>query len=295
MNAQAREFHGAVMTDQLKTAPTARATPPFVTKPRSMGGRKARTHWPDDPTSAFDFSLAGIIATGLNVAALCSIFGVVEEWLLERLAKAELPAPGKRVMRQSESPNAWTVDQIRLLLILWPTNLFATSIAERIGRSPASVRYKARWLGLPARERASLTRAAPNDLPPLLPIKHGGFTEEEEIDLGNAHLRGVSSLGSAHRLGRALREIELRASDLQLPKRVFRRGKLTMQYDPNAPLLEQFRNQGWQYRKCNFSGKPFWGPRNGPRTCRAATKSKSYIEAYGGVSECNSGNKGSGD
>ena len=283
------------MNEQMQSVSTAKTKPLFATRNRSRGGRKARTEWPDDPISAFQHNLPGMVAGGLNLVALCSIFEVAEEWLQERLAKAELPAPGERVMRQSKSATGWTLDQIRLLLILWPTNLFATSIAERIGRSPASVRYKAKWLGLAARDRALLTRTAPDVLPPVLPINHSRFTEEEDIDLGNAHLRGVSSEGSAARLNRDFHEVELRASFLQLPRRTFMRGRLTMEYDPKAPLLKEFRNQGWHYRKCNFNGQPFWATKNGPRTCRAARKTKAYIDAYGGISESSSGSNASGD
>ena len=283
------------MSTPMQSVATAQTKLPFVTTCRSRSGRKPRTEWPNDPTSAFQFNLAGIVASGLNIVALCSIFGVVEEWLLERLAKADLPQPGRRVMRQSKSPNGWTIEQIRQLLILWPTNLYATSIADRIGRSPASVRYKAKWLGLAARDRALLTRAAPKDLPPLLPIKHLDFTEEEDIDLGNAHLRGVSSFGTARRQGRSLRDIELRASYLQLPRRLTLRGSLTMNYDPTAPLLKEYRNQGWHYRKCAFNGQPFWTTRNGPRICNASKRTKAYQEAYGGMSDSSSGGKVSGD
>ena len=108
--------------------------------------------------STFAALVPAIIGRGHGLRALCFFFAISAELLLDTIVRCGLPTPPDRPYRIYCRASAWTPDQIQQLMTFWPTGAYATVIAERIGRSPTSVRYKAKWLGLPARPRSSLRR-----------------------------------------------------------------------------------------------------------------------------------------
>ena len=172
---------------------------------------------------------------------------------------------------------------MQMLLLLWPTNLFTTCIGERLGRSPGSIRYKAKSLGLPTRDRAVLTRVAPKLLPALLPPEHGVLCDEENIQLGEEHLRGVATSSTATRICRTVRQLERSVTTLQLPSLHFMRGNQKTQYNPSEPRLESFRKQGWHYTKCAASETMFWTHRNGPRVSNRHKRTKEWLDTQSGM------------
>lgn len=171
--------------------------------------------------------------------------------------------------------------------MLWDTNLYATSIGEKIGRSAASVRYKAKWLGLAARDRSKLFGDMAAVKAPA-PRDSRAWTIGEGQELGDRHLRGLREKVTALHLGRTEGAIRSRADHIGL---VGRHGeKLTSVWDPNAPLLPKFKDQGWVYQPCLKDPDLWrWRPtlkdgkwdRNYKRISPAASKRKSYKDAQG--------------
>lgn len=251
----------------------------------SKGGRKSAKHRPDGPLSACEILLPSLVAHGFCVPALCELLFLEENELRSMLARHGLAATGTRVLRKSTAPGAWTLLQMQWLLVFWSTNLFATCIAERLGRSAGSVRYKARALGLPVRDRAALTRTAPESMPALLPPTWRPWSEEDEIQLGEEHLRGVCTESTAARLRRGHHHVRCTLRRLELPPRYFMRGHLKTEYNPADPYLEPFRDQDWRYRKCALSPNRFWGPKDGPRISNEFKKTQAYQDLTGGLGE----------
>lgn len=247
--------------------------------------------------SALGLFLGGIVAAEHGASAICHMLGLSLECLLAQVVALGLPTPADKPLRKAGSRNPWTPAQVQQLIVLWPTNLYATAIADRIGRSAASVRYKARWLGLPSRERASLVRDVPDGaLLPLLPppppaapapVKHRGGRkklalrvgedrEYEYVDYHEAGLRwfaGQHSVGIARDLGRRYSQTVNMCDRIELPPRHHSRNQLTMDYDPNR-RLEAFAGQQFVLRQCLVGGNWFWSTKNGPRISKAARKTQ---------------------
>lgn len=264
-----------------------------------------RTGGATQSLSALELALGGIIAAGHGLSAICFLFGVTPEWLLGQVVALSLPTPPDKPLRKAAGRNPWTPAQVQQLVQLWPTNLFATCIAQRIGRTPASVRYKAKWLGLAGRKRASLARTAPEQLLlPLLPpappgpVEHRGgrkkvalrvdqdreYTVEEFEQTGLRWFAGQHADGIAQDLNRRPKQVSNLAGRIELPPRHSSRNQLTMDYDPKR-RLEEFARQEFVLRKCMSGGNWFWGTKNGPRTSQATLKSKTRKEKEGGMDE----------
>ena len=262
--------------------------------------------------SALGLALGAVIAAGHGLSAMCLLFGVTPEWLVAQAVALGLPTPADRPLRRATGRNPWTPEQVQQLVRLWPSNLFATCIAERIGRTPASVRYKARWLGLASRERASLVRAVPEQLllpllPPVppAPVQHRGgrkklalrfgqdreYTVEEFKETGLRWLAGQHSNGIAHDLDRRPKQVSNLADRLELPPRHCSRNQLTMDYDPKR-RLEAFAQQQFVLRQCLSGGNWFWTTKNGPRISKATRNSKAWKDKMGGIDDATGGGTG---
>lgn len=247
------------------------------------GGRPPTYSRPDGPLSAFELLLPSLIARGFGAAALQYLFQL-DPAPFERMVRTEgQVVTGARALRASKAANGWTLHQMQLLLVFWSTNMFATCIAEHVGRSAASVRYKAKALGLPARDRRQLTRIEPDLLHGLLPPEHKSWCTEDEKQLGEEHLRGVKTAATAIRLRRGAQQCDNTVVRLMLPRRLGMRGKLKNEYNPAEPYLEQFRNQGWHFRKCARSPNMLWTTKNGPRVSRAYMKTKEFRDLNAGA------------
>lgn len=265
--------------------------------------------------SAASLALGGIIAAGHGLAAICSFLGTTPEWLLSQVVTLGLPTPIDRPLRKSSARHAWAPEQVQQLVQLWPSNLFATCIATRIGRTPASVRYKAKWLGLPRRDRASLVRVFPEQallpllpLAPAAPVQHRGgrkklalrvgqdrdYAVEEMKETGLRWFAGQSSDGIAHDFDRRSKQVSNLASRIELPPRHGSRNQLTMEYDSTRRLPE-FAQQQFVFRQCLCGGNWFWSTKNGPRISKAHRKSKTWKEKTGGMDDVPGGGTGSDD
>ena len=237
------------------------------------------------PSTAFETFAGALIAKGHGLAALSHIFSVAADRILTEIVRLGLPTPHDRSFRASGRVDAWTAGQMQQLVLLWSSGLFATCIADRVGRSAGSIRYKARWLGLPVRERTTLRRvdinvaidiplvAFPAERPPKpttpwpsprnRPLSINQFLdlpENCEI-IGLHHLTGVSHDVTAATLGCRKIDIERRIKSLGLPNRSCLRGRLFQDYDPSRPIAEPFRDDNYKLRGdgCLHDPRAFWG------------------------------------
>lgn len=228
-------------------------------------------------------ALPRLVAAGHSLAVIAFCLGFKAEWVMEQVVALGLPTPSGQPVRRSGSKTPWTPIEMQQLIALWNTNLYATCIGLRIGRSAASIRYKAKWLGLAARERSSLLSEA---IAPVLVARKNGkpWTIDEGRQLGDRYLRGLRNELIAIHFERTCGSINSRAGHLGLEGR---HGEtLISTYDPKGPYLKKFQGQDWQYMQCGTDpnhwqwvvvkedGKSV--PYN--RTAPATRKLKSYRE-----------------
>ena len=111
----------------------------------------------------FDPVLAGMVAAGQGIQAICLYLGLTRPALDEHLVRLGLRTPHERPLRKP-GPRGWSVlDTIRL--IGWRVaGIHPETIGQRLGRSANAVRAKARRLGLPRPDRKSLQRVDPAGL-----------------------------------------------------------------------------------------------------------------------------------
>jgi hypothetical protein len=111
----------------------------------------------------FDPVLAGMVAAGQGIQAICLYLGLTRPALDEHLVRLGLRTPHERPLRKP-GPRGWSVlDTIRL--IGWRVaGIHPETIGQRLGRSANAVRAKARRLGLPRPDRRSLRRVDPAGL-----------------------------------------------------------------------------------------------------------------------------------
>ena len=242
--------------------------------------------------TAYSHALPSLVAARLSRATIAFCLGVSVTWVLDQVAAQGLPTPSDRPMRRSSSGNAWTVHQIQQLVLLWPTNLYATCIGERIGRTPASVRYKAKWLGLPARDRSKLRRSILLESPVALPVhKTETWTPELGFKVGYRYIRGQHLAGISRDLGLRFGAVGSRSNQIGLAGRHLMGSMLKMDHNPADPVLKKFEEEDWVYKQCMFNpGHWFWAPRRGDRISPASKKSKAYQDRH-----ASSGSEADGD
>jgi len=128
--------------------------------------------WPAAAAVSVSFSLdavlAGMVAAGQGIHAICLYLGLTRAVLDEHLVRLGLRTPHERPLRRP-GPRGWSVlDTIRL--IAWRVaGIHPEAIAQRLGRSANAVRAKARRLGLPRPDRKALQRVDPATLEDPVP------------------------------------------------------------------------------------------------------------------------------
>ncbi len=104
-----------------------------------------------------DKSIVGMVEKGHTPDAIASFLGILTIDLVSRLYRLDLHTPHngsiRRKVRKNNARSAWQLAEIRQLVELREQNVSSVVIAEKLGRSVGSVRYKARWLGLPKLSR----------------------------------------------------------------------------------------------------------------------------------------------
>jgi hypothetical protein len=100
--------------------------------------------------------LAGMVAQGHGIEALCLFLSMTREVLLDLIVHFDLPTPHDRPLRRSGGVHAWKASDFPVLFTGWLQNWSAACIAHHLDRTRGSIWYKARRLGLPKRDRRSL-------------------------------------------------------------------------------------------------------------------------------------------
>lgn len=246
-----------------------------------------------------DRILAGLIERSHGREAIAAYLGVTGHALMRRVVDLGLPTPHDHPPRQGKGPRSWTLADIRRLIEFWTRNLVGAAIGGALNRSAGGVYRKARWLGLPRRDRAGLTRELPSQLQPLAepqepqePQQPGNarparqeirWTQALEDELAERWFALQHHRAIARDMGLSPTTIASKAHRLELPRRD--PGLLLQFYDPanKAGAAHLFR--GLIKRRCRHSGRWFWAQRNGSHTSREATKSAGYRDLIGGFSE----------
>jgi hypothetical protein len=101
-----------------------------------------------------------MVGRGLGLETLCLYLAIARVALLDLIVALGLPTPPDRPHRRATGRWAWRHEDVAVFIELWMANWRAGAIAERFGRKPGAIWAKARQLGLPRRDRKSLTQPA---------------------------------------------------------------------------------------------------------------------------------------
>lgn len=115
--------------------------------------------------------LTGILAQGHGIEAICQFLTLTRDALLDLVVQLALPTPHDRPCRRTGGVRAWGPADYSTLLTGWLGNWPTACISERIDRSRGSIWAKARRMGLPKRDRGSLSwpqEPPPISLPPVV-------------------------------------------------------------------------------------------------------------------------------
>src|SRR3954447_24859625 len=104
-------------------------------------------------TTPRDRVLRGLVERGHGLEAISACLGTDRERVSEWVARLGLATPHDRPMRQSKSSEAWAAEDYYRFIECWTAGWRAASIGQQFGRSAGAVWSKARWLGLPRRDR----------------------------------------------------------------------------------------------------------------------------------------------
>lgn len=111
----------------------------------------------------FDRVLAGMVAAGQGIEALCRYLGLSREALDHNLIRLGLRTPHDRPLRNS-GPKGWSALDTMCLIFWRSIGVHPETIGLRLGRSANAVRAKSRRLGVPTPDRKILHRADPASL-----------------------------------------------------------------------------------------------------------------------------------
>ena len=121
----------------------------------------------------FDRVLAGMVAAGQGIDALCLFLSLSREALDDSLVRLGLRTPHDRPLRKP-GPRGWPVADVIRLIYWRATGVHPEDIGHRLGRSANAVRSKARRLGIPTPDRKALRRVDPSSLRDPSALGHAG-------------------------------------------------------------------------------------------------------------------------
>ena len=101
--------------------------------------------------------LTGMLARGHGIEALCMFLTLTRDVLLDLVVQLDLPTPHDRPYRRTGGARAWESSDHCTLLMGWLGNWPTACIAQQIKRSRGSIWAKTRRMGLPRRDRRSLS------------------------------------------------------------------------------------------------------------------------------------------
>jgi hypothetical protein len=244
-----------------------------------------------------DKSIVGMMEKGHTPDAIASFLGMLTIDLVSRLYRLDLHIPHngsvRRKVRKNNARSAWQLAEIRQLIELREQNVSSVVIADKLGRSVGSVRYKARWLGLPKLSRGK--RAAELPLFPNLDTTSKPRRKPRiRLCWCEDHLRMVIDRwlayqrheGIARDLGLTPAQVRSKTKSLGLPSDRDRK-LLVMDYRPDTRNAAELRGR-YLIRNCAETGQVFATLRNGSqRTCPAyqASREHRHVSTYLGAYE----------
>ena len=211
-----------------------------------------------------DRVLAGLIAQSHGRDACAAYLGLTDEQLMASVVRLDLPMPAERPMRRSAGPNAWDLSAVRKLIDYWIRDFATARISDLLGRSPSSIRSKARWLGLFKRDSRNLIAALPLFPDAEAPEKRRQLTWTDDLErwladrwLSFQHHKAIARDMSAM-LGIEVSPttIASKAHRLELPKRdaeFLLQDYKTDYRRRHAHLLPRVVE-----RRCKIRGRLFW-------------------------------------
>jgi hypothetical protein len=119
-----------------------------------------------------DAVLAGMVAAGQGIHAICLCLGLTRAALDDHLARLGLERPHDRPLRKA-GPHGWSELDTRRLIVWRVRGIHPETIGQRLGRSANAVRAKARRLGIPRPDRKSLQKVDPANLEDPAPLFAG--------------------------------------------------------------------------------------------------------------------------
>jgi len=120
----------------------------------------------------FDPVLAGMVAAGQGIQAICLYLGLTRGALDDHLARLALRLPHDRALR-NPGPRGWSNLDTQRLIVWRVGSIHPETIGRRVCRSANAVRAKARRLGIPRPDRKSLQRVDPASLEDPAPLFAG--------------------------------------------------------------------------------------------------------------------------
>jgi DNA-binding CsgD family transcriptional regulator len=244
-----------------------------------------------------DKSIIGMKEKGHTPDAIASFLGMLTIDLISRLYRLDLHIPHNgsisRKVRKNNARNAWQLAEIRQLIELREQNVSSTLIADRLGRSVGSVRYKTRWLGLPKSPHGKRATHLPL-FPNLDTACKARRKPRVRLAWREDHLRMVIDRwlayqrheGIARDLGLTPAQVRSKTKILGLPSDR-ERGLLAMDYRPDTRHATELRGR-YLIRNCTETGQVFATQRNGSqRTCPAyqASREHRHVSAFLGAYE----------
>ncbi len=244
--------------------------------PFSIAASPLRTAIAAIKGSFWDSTLAGMVAKGHGIEALCLFLDVLEVDLLARVVALNLYTPHNGAVRRTNRVrNAWQIGEIRQLIGLWELNLSTQYISTKLGRSPGAIRAKARWLGLPRRPRGSIISDYVDA--PVKPTKKRRTRWDNDLSsqvidriLAYQHYTAV-----ALDLDLTPGQVRSKIQVLGLPKDRDR-SLLIMDFRPNTPEAKALRARH-VIRRCQEWGRVFVAERGQhPPFCPAFRKTEEF-------------------
>ena len=244
-----------------------------------------------------DDVLRGLVGRGHGLDAISTFLHLDREEVLERVVRLDLPTPPDRPMCRATGSKAWDSGDYFRFIECWVAGWHAASIGEKFGRSAGAIWSKARWLGLPRRDRSKVFRAPaeattappakaltaaerqpsvvtatgePLSIRKIIKRGHVFWTPELDAELANRYWANQHYEAIAAEWGLSARAIASRAHRLQLPRR--ERSKLVPYYDPSV-IETNITEARYVRRECMaIRGWFFWGQKNGLRTSKRGQK-----------------------
>lgn len=227
-------------------------------------------------TGVQDSTLIGMVAKGHGIGALCLFLDILQVDLLARVVALDLYTPHSGAVRRTNRVrNAWQVGEVRQLIKLWELNLSCHYVSAKLGRSPGSVRSKARWLGLPRRPRSSIISDYAETPTKPAKTKRTRWDNDLSMDVINRILAYQHYIAVARDLNLTPAQVRSKIKVLGLPKNRDR-NLLTMDYRPDSPEAKALRaTQTIKY--CKEWGRVFVvQPGDTFSTCPAYRGTKEY-------------------